>query len=176
MSNSQLMYSQVHPIILDGRHSLTKLIVWDEHLRLEHAGPTLLQSSLNEKFHIIGARRVVRFVTRQCIICRRNTVQPQDQLLGQLPAERVSPSPPFEKTGVDYAGPFLIKLIWTREETHCCKGIYLSVCLSICEGRSFRTCFGSLHRSIHCCFTPVCCQTWFPLFDMERPWFQLYWC
>ena len=87
ISNSQLIYSQAHRVILDGKHALTKLIVQYEHLRLKHAGPTLLQSTLNERFHIIGARKTVRFVTRRCIVCRHHTVQPQDQLLGQLPAE-----------------------------------------------------------------------------------------
>ena len=117
MSNSTLSYSQSHPVILDGKHSLTKSIILSEHLRLMHAGPTLLLSSLNLRFHIIGARRTVRFVTRQCVTCRRQCVKPQDQLLGQLPTERVSLAAPFEKSGVDYAGPFQIKYGHVRKPT-----------------------------------------------------------
>ncbi len=109
MTNSSLSCSQSHPVILDGKHLLTKLIIRADHLRLMHAGPTLLLSSLNQRFHVVGARRTVRSITRRCITCRRLTVEPQDQLLGQLPTERVTPAPPFEKTGVDYAGPFQIK-------------------------------------------------------------------
>ena len=109
MSNSSLTYSQSHPVILDGKHSIAKIIIQSEHLRLMHAGPTLLSSSLNQRFHIIGARKVIRSITRQCVICRRHSVKPQNQLLGQLPAERVSPIPPVEKSGVDYAGPLQIK-------------------------------------------------------------------
>lgn len=30
--------------------------------------------------------------------------------MGNLPASRITPSPPFSKTGVDYAGPFSIKI------------------------------------------------------------------
>lgn len=37
-------YSQMHPIILHGKHPLTKLIVGSEHLRLLHTGPTLVFS------------------------------------------------------------------------------------------------------------------------------------
>ena len=105
MSNSSLIYSRSHPVILDGTHSITK-IIQSEHLRLMHADPS---SSLNQRFHIIGARKVIRSITRQCVICRRHSVKPQNQLLGQLPAERVSPIPPVEKSGVDYAGPLQIK-------------------------------------------------------------------
>ncbi|XP_062713184.1 uncharacterized protein LOC134290151 [Aedes albopictus] len=32
-----------------------------------------------------------------------------DQLMADLPSERVSPAPPFLRVGVDYCGPFLIK-------------------------------------------------------------------
>ena len=41
------LYSMMHPVILDGKHPLTKLIIQTEHSRLLHAGPTLLMSSLS---------------------------------------------------------------------------------------------------------------------------------
>ena len=34
--------------------------------------------------------------------------------MGQLPAARTTPSPPFSTTGIDYAGPFTIKFSYTR--------------------------------------------------------------
>ena len=40
ISNSRLSYSQSHPVILDGKHPITKLIIRSEHIRLMHAGPT----------------------------------------------------------------------------------------------------------------------------------------
>ena len=96
-----------------------------------HAGPTLLQASLSQQFHNIGARKTVRFVTRECITCRRQSIKPQVQLLEQLPSERVSPAPPFDRTGVDYAGPFLIKYGYVRKPTTVKAYICLFVCLAI---------------------------------------------
>ena len=63
MANSKLSYSQVHPIILHGSHPVTKLIIRAEHLRLLHAGPTLLISSLSQRFHITGLRKTARSIT-----------------------------------------------------------------------------------------------------------------
>lgn len=96
----------MHPIIL---HPITKPIILSEHLQLLHAGPTLLISSLNHHFHIICLRKTARSITRQCVTCKRLTVKPHNQMLGQLPFERVTPGSVFEKVGVDYAGPFQIK-------------------------------------------------------------------
>ena len=107
--NAKLSYSSLHPVILQGKHPVTKLIIHSEHLRLLHAGPTLLTSSLCLRLHIIGCRKIVRSVTRSCIVCRRNSVKPQPQMLGQLPMERVTPDSVFEKVSVDYAGPFYVK-------------------------------------------------------------------
>ena len=131
MSNSSLTYSQSHPVILDGKHSIAKIIIQSEHLRLMHAGPTLLSSSLNQRFHIIGARKVIRSITRQCVICRRHSIKPQNQLLGQLPTERVSSTPSFEKSGVDYdyAGLFQIKYGHVRKPTIIVKAY---ICVFVC--------------------------------------------
>ena len=52
--NPKLSFSNLHPAILHGNHPVTKLIIHTEHLRLLHAGPTLLTSSLCRCLHIIG--------------------------------------------------------------------------------------------------------------------------
>ena len=49
--NSNRSYSSQHPIILSGKHPVTKLIVRSEHLRLLHAGATLLICSLSTFLH-----------------------------------------------------------------------------------------------------------------------------
>ena len=131
MSHSKLSYSQMHPIVLHGTHPMTKLIIEAEHLRLMHAGPTLLASSLSRRYHIIGLRKTVRSVTRQCVTCKRHSARPSDQLLRQLPAERVSPSSTFNKVGVDYAGPFQIKYGHVRKPTVLKAYICLFVCLAV---------------------------------------------
>ena len=42
----KMAYSRLHSVILLGKHPITKLLIRSEHLRLLHAGTTLLSASL----------------------------------------------------------------------------------------------------------------------------------
>ena len=130
MGNLKLSYSKVHPIILHGNHPITKLVIQSEHLRLLYAGP-IQMISLNQRFHVTGLRRTVRSITRQCVICKRQSLKPHDQLLGQLSLEWVTPASVFEKVGVDYTGPFHFKYGHIRKPTVVKAYVCLFVCLSV---------------------------------------------
>ena len=117
ISNAELCYSRVHPIILHGKHPITKLIIASKHCQMLHAGPSLLSASISLRFHVINLRKTVRMITHDCIICKRYTGKTASQLQGQLPQERLTPGPIFERVGVDYAGPFNIKYGYTRKPT-----------------------------------------------------------
>ncbi len=91
---------RIHPVILHKKHPLTKLIVRTEHLRLLHAGPTLVLSSLCQRYHLLGGRQLVQLICRNCVICLRVSAKPVPQLLGQLPPERITPGPVFGKVGL----------------------------------------------------------------------------
>ena len=85
LKNSPWSYSRKHPLIIHGKHYLTKLIIRSEHLRLLHAGPSHLTSSLSIRYHIVGGHKVIRSITHACVICRRDSAKTQLQMLGQLP-------------------------------------------------------------------------------------------
>ena len=106
---SKQPYERCHPLIISNKHLLTKLIIRAKHIRLLHAGPTLLAASLTRRFHIQGGRRIICSITRQCVVCRRTATKPGLQLLGQLPPDRLSPGPVFDRVGVDYTGPIMVK-------------------------------------------------------------------
>ncbi|XP_058816674.1 uncharacterized protein LOC131679947 [Topomyia yanbarensis] len=73
-----------------------------------HCGPQTLLAVSRRRFWIIRGPSVARKVYRQCIVCVRAKPAPIYQQMGQLPADRVQPYPPFLITGVDYAGPVSI--------------------------------------------------------------------
>ena len=99
----------MHPIILIRKHQLTRLMIQTEHLRLLHAGPTLLMSSLCRRYHIIGGKTTVRSITRASVTCHGESQKPKPQMMGQLPRERVTPDIVFQSVEVDYAGPVYVK-------------------------------------------------------------------
>ena len=131
LRNSRVAYSQRHPVILHGQHPLTRLIIRSEHTRLFHAGPTLVSSSLDRRFHIVKQRKVVRTLIRSCVVCRRTTTRPRPQIMGQLPLERVTPDMVFERVGVDYAGPMYLKLGHVRKPTMVKAYVCVFVSLSV---------------------------------------------
>ena len=118
-----------HPVILHGKHRLTNLLIEREHKRLCHAGPKLLLGTLQQRYHIISARRIVRKCARECVICRRTSPKVSTQLMGQLPGERVNPSFANEMVSIDYAGPVFIKVGSKRKPISEKAYIAIFVCL-----------------------------------------------
>ena len=129
--NSKLSYSRQHPLILHGKHPITRLIIHTEHQRLLHAGPTLLTASLCRRYYITSCHKIVRSITRGCITCRRTSAKPQPQMLGQLPVERITPGSVFDQVGVDYAGPVYVKYGHVRKPTVVKAYICVFVSLSV---------------------------------------------
>ena len=113
--HSKMSYSKKHPIILYHKHPLSHLIIRSEHLRLLHAGPTLLMASINNRYHILNCRKLIRSITRGCVTCRKLTTRPSPQMTGQLPIERLTPGPVFDKIGIDCAGPIQVKYAHMRK-------------------------------------------------------------
>ena len=127
LSKSQKDYHSRHPLILNGMHHLTSLIIQSEHKRLCHAGPKLTLGSLQDLYHIVGVRRVVRKWTRQCVTCQRASPKITTQL---IPAARLLPSFANERVSVDYAGPLTLKIGTTRRPTYCKAYVAIFVCLA----------------------------------------------
>ena len=102
----RLSFARRHPLILPRDHRVVELLIMYEHLRLLHAGPTLVSASLARQFCIVCGRRTIRAKIRDCAICKRIEAKPQQ--LGQLPLARLKPGDVFNNMGVDYAGPIYI--------------------------------------------------------------------
>lgn len=67
-------------------------------------------------------------IVYKCIVCFRSKPVTTQQMMGDLPSNRVNVQPVFNCTGLDFCGPFLIKYRGQR------KGVYhkVYVCIFIC--------------------------------------------
>lgn len=129
LNNASFPFNKLHPILLPAKHAITKLLFEREHKRLLHTGSQHLLASIRDKFWPLSGRNVARQVVHQCITCfRANPKVVAPPLMGNLPASRLQPAPPFFTTGVDYAGPFLIK----DKRGRGCKLSKAYICLFIC--------------------------------------------
>lgn len=104
-----LAYDITHPIILSQKCELINLIIADAHSLLLHGGIQLTLSHIRRTYWIINARNCVRQFIHRCVTCFRQKPQTCQQLMGNLPMERTTPCRPFQRTGVDYAGPIILK-------------------------------------------------------------------
>ncbi|XP_033229491.1 uncharacterized protein LOC117181028 [Belonocnema kinseyi] len=109
LNNASLPFDKKHPIILPSDHLLTKLIIKDEHKRLMHAGCQSVVASLREQYWPLSCKNIVKTVLRKCVQCFRVKPVGTEHVMGNLPAGRVTLARPFNSSGVDYAGPFLVK-------------------------------------------------------------------
>ncbi|XP_062538202.1 uncharacterized protein LOC134206489 [Armigeres subalbatus] len=98
-----------HQLILPNARPVTHRLIREMHHELFHIGPAGLLSAIRQQFWLLCARSTIRQVTRSCVKCFRSNPTGISQLMGDLPKQRVTPSPVFSITGVDYAGPMLVK-------------------------------------------------------------------
>ncbi|GFS92152.1 integrase catalytic domain-containing protein [Trichonephila clavipes] len=131
LQNSQLRFNSKHPIILPSQHSISELLIKEQHIAHLHAGPTLLAHVLRQSHWIVGSRKLINKCIRKCLKCNKfKTSTTTPQLMGILPKHRVTLERPFFSCGIDYAGPVLIKCNKGRG-TKSTKGyIALFVCLA----------------------------------------------
>lgn len=100
---------QRHPIVLPHDNLYTKRLFEHEHCRLLHSGPQGLLSYIRLRYWPIGGRNIARAVVHKCIICFRYRPTAVQPIMGALPRSRVEPGRAFQKTGIDFAGPIMIK-------------------------------------------------------------------
>lgn len=130
LDEAQLSYDERHPAILPRSSQLSSFIIDHAHKVTLHGGTQLTLAKTRQKYWIIGGRAPVKSHILRCVVCARQRGARAQQLMGQLPSFRVSPSRVFSHTGVDYAGPIQLKA-WKGRGAKTHKGwICVFVCLA----------------------------------------------
>lgn len=66
-------------------------------------------SAVRQKYWPLNGRNIARSVVHHCIKCFEYKPVVFQPIMGDLPEARVRPTRAFKRTGVDFAGPFMIK-------------------------------------------------------------------
>ncbi|XP_048478552.1 uncharacterized protein LOC125488881 [Plutella xylostella] len=98
-----------YPILLSGKHPLVAKLIESTHKRKMHAGTNVLAAELRNTVWITGARRAIRNITSKCVICKRFNGKSYETPCPPLPENRIKDAAPFQVTGVDAAGPMILK-------------------------------------------------------------------
>ena len=127
-----ISYDRKHPVLLPKHHRLTELVIHQEHLKNLHAGPQLLLAAIRQMYWIVGARDLIRRFVHKCVTCRRQRAETLQQIMGSLLTDRITREVrAFVKTGVDFAGPVLLKAGRGRGNKTEKAWIALFVCLAV---------------------------------------------
>lgn len=107
------------PIVLDGGHAYTRLVIRQCHERRNHPGPEVTVSDIRQDYFVLRLRPAVRRVHFECQRCRIGRSKPQPPLMGQLPDARLAHhQPAFTHCGVDYFGPLQVAVGRRREKRY----------------------------------------------------------
>ena len=116
LKNADIPTSTKCPVLLPTKHYFTELVIKGCHKTVHHNGISETLASLREKHWNFRGREAVKKIIRKCVVCRRYEGKAYTgQLIPDLPTERVSADPPFNNTGIDFAGPLYIHTAEAKE-------------------------------------------------------------
>ncbi|XP_048481522.1 uncharacterized protein LOC125489539 [Plutella xylostella] len=117
-----------HPVILDGRHHIARLIVKHLHIRAAHGNHETVVNELKQKYWVLKIRPTVKRVAMECMVCRIRKAEPRPPRMGDLPEARMAHHQrPFTFCGLDLFGPMEVTVGRRREKRY---GV-LFTCLTV---------------------------------------------
>ncbi|XP_055527820.1 uncharacterized protein LOC129720382 [Wyeomyia smithii] len=106
---SSIPYDGKHQILLPEKHHVTQILIRQLHCDNFHIGQQGLLCIVRERYWPINAKILIRRIVSKCYTCFRQNPPTVNQFMSNLPDYRITPSPVFSNTGVDYAGPVYLK-------------------------------------------------------------------
>ena len=112
---SKLIFNQefsecfVRPIVLPDKHDFVDKLIEHFHKTLGHAGVMITLCNIREKFWVIRGRRAVQRIIDKCVVCRKLKGKPMKTAPAVLPIDRIQTNSCFSVTGIDTAGPAILR-------------------------------------------------------------------
>ena len=130
LQHSKSRYEIKHPILLSAKHYVVIKLIEYAHQGNFHEGTEYVRTVLRQKYWIIGLRNALRSVKARCVKCRKQRAGASQPFMADLPRERMQERVfAFTNTGVEYIGPFEVKIMRKTMKRWCC----LFTCLTTRE-------------------------------------------
>lgn len=120
LEESNMSYATKHPIILDKRHTLAKLLMMRSHGEVCHSGVQDTITQARERYWVMSGRQLAKSVVSGCFLCKKYLAKAGDAPMANLPKERIEETPCFQTLGVDFAGPLYVKLDGKMQKSYVC--------------------------------------------------------
>jgi hypothetical protein len=98
-----------NPILLPNNDPLVEQLITYVHRIYHHGGTQFILNKLRQKFWIVQGRKTVGRIIRKCVRCKRYSSQKLTCNPAPLPLHRIETVAAFQTTGVDLAGPLVLK-------------------------------------------------------------------
>lgn len=102
---ANIPYDAKHPVIIDRSSRLSELIIHEAHYMTGHGSVQIMCQYIRQNYCIAKLKQALRAYIHKCVTCARFSGKYEQQLMADLPADRVNQNRAFLVTGVDYAGP-----------------------------------------------------------------------
>ncbi|GFV08982.1 integrase catalytic domain-containing protein [Trichonephila clavipes] len=89
LDESELSLDEKEPILLPSNSKFTESFILYEHTKNFHSGVTTSLVMLRRKFWIPKGQQIVKKVLKKCLICRKYSLKPANQITAQLPKDRL---------------------------------------------------------------------------------------
>ena len=110
MINADIPEETKSPILLPRSEHFTKLLIIEIHEKIFHGGVAHTLSRLRTKYCIPQGRTAIKMILKRCLICGRHQGGPyKTKAMSPWTKSKVTLSPPFTNTSIDYFGPLYVK-------------------------------------------------------------------
>ena len=127
IGSCQLDFNAKHPILLHWKHKAVELFLRNEHKDNQLEGIEHARNIVQQKMWIPGIRNTLRSIKNKSVTCRKGIAQTIAPVMAYLTEERLDASTAFINVGVDYSGPFIVKMGRRNENRWLC----LFTCLTM---------------------------------------------
>ena len=149
---SCLSFEQKHPVILSSKHLVVKMFLNDVHISNAHEGVEYLRSIVQQLFWILRLRSELRRIRLKCVFCTKRAPMISAPMMADLPLERLGfGNAPFAFTGIDFFGPFEVKIARSSHKRWCCLFTCLTVRavhIEVCHSLSTDSCLLAIQRFV----------------------------